>query len=109
MRDLKVDPAYVNSFIEAENTFLYQVVFDPLERKLRPLNDYPEGYGAEDFPHAGKYESPCTLFRSTLIVRDPKRIILKMIRSRIHFHAKKYVSFFELIHVRIIFQRFEKG
>lgn len=32
---------FIDDFIRAENTFLYQIVFDPVEKRQRPLNDYP--------------------------------------------------------------------
>ncbi|CAG9539579.1 unnamed protein product [Cercopithifilaria johnstoni] len=38
---LKVTKQFINDFIRAENTFLYQIVFDPLEKRQRPLNEYP--------------------------------------------------------------------
>ncbi|KAL3090172.1 hypothetical protein niasHS_006624 [Heterodera schachtii] len=39
---VKVDADFVDAFVRAENTFLYQIVFDPLKREQRPLNAYPE-------------------------------------------------------------------
>uniref|UniRef100_A0A1I7VKD7 Exonuclease 1 n=1 Tax=Loa loa TaxID=7209 RepID=A0A1I7VKD7_LOALO len=38
---LKVTKQFIDDFIRAENTFLYQIVFDPVEKRQRPLNDYP--------------------------------------------------------------------
>uniref|UniRef100_A0A1I8EVM4 Exonuclease 1 n=1 Tax=Wuchereria bancrofti TaxID=6293 RepID=A0A1I8EVM4_WUCBA len=38
---LKVTKQFIDDFIRAENTFLYQIVFDPVERRQRPLNEYP--------------------------------------------------------------------
>ncbi|CAG0919738.1 unnamed protein product [Notodromas monacha] len=46
---------YTEKFQEAENTFLYQLVFDPETRKLRPLMDYPDGKCYVDFPYAGDW------------------------------------------------------
>ena len=37
-----VTPDYIDGFIKADQTFLYQLVFDPRTRKLRPLNDYAD-------------------------------------------------------------------
>uniref|UniRef100_A0A915M2S0 Exonuclease 1 n=1 Tax=Meloidogyne javanica TaxID=6303 RepID=A0A915M2S0_MELJA len=37
----KLDKNFVNDFIKAENTFLYQVVYDPNLRQQVPLNAYP--------------------------------------------------------------------
>ncbi|XP_066942232.1 exonuclease 1 [Macrobrachium rosenbergii] len=55
MPQLEVTQEYRDGFIKARNTFLYQLVFDPIERLLKPLNDYPDGMGPEDFPYAGKF------------------------------------------------------
>ncbi|XP_071530955.1 uncharacterized protein [Panulirus ornatus] len=55
MPQLEVTQEYRDGFIKARNTFLYQLVFDPIDRILRPLNDYPDGNEAEDFPYAGKF------------------------------------------------------
>ncbi|VDN53851.1 unnamed protein product [Dracunculus medinensis] len=41
MNRLKIKKEFIKDFIKAENTFLYQIVFDPIERKQRPLTDYP--------------------------------------------------------------------
>ncbi|VIO91030.1 XPG I-region family protein [Brugia malayi] len=38
---LKVTKQFIDDFIRAENTFLYQIVFDPVEKRQRPLNEYP--------------------------------------------------------------------
>jgi exonuclease-1 len=43
MSALEVTDTYVRGFLQANETFLYQLVFDPKTRELRPLNDYPEG------------------------------------------------------------------
>uniref|UniRef100_A0A915EHC3 Exonuclease 1 n=1 Tax=Ditylenchus dipsaci TaxID=166011 RepID=A0A915EHC3_9BILA len=40
--NIKVNKEFIQEFIKAENTFLYQVVFDPLSREQVPLNPYPE-------------------------------------------------------------------
>lgn len=55
MPHLEVTTEYRDGFMQAKNTFLYQLVFDPLERILRPLQEYPEGKGPEDYPYAGKF------------------------------------------------------
>lgn len=41
--------------MQALNTFLYQLVFDPITRKLCPLTSYPDELGPDDFPYAGKF------------------------------------------------------
>ena len=43
MHQLNVTSEYIDGFIQADQTFMYQLVFDPRSRKLRPLNDY-QGY-----------------------------------------------------------------
>lgn len=53
--NLTVPEDYIEGFIKAENTFLYQLVYDPLKRKLCPLNPYPPGIKAEDLDYAGQY------------------------------------------------------
>lgn len=30
-------------------------MFDPISRQLRPLNDYPDDTGPDDYPYAGKF------------------------------------------------------
>ena len=34
MPSLSITPLYIDSFIKADKTFKYQIVFDPLQRKL---------------------------------------------------------------------------
>jgi len=41
MGQLEVTDEYIDGFIKANDTFLYQLVYDPKERKLRPLTEYP--------------------------------------------------------------------
>lgn len=53
MSSLSVPEEYVNGFIKADNTFLYQVVFDPLTKKLRRLYDVPEHLQDDDLSYAG--------------------------------------------------------
>ncbi|KAK4287224.1 hypothetical protein Pmani_039699 [Petrolisthes manimaculis] len=55
MPHLEVNKGYRDGFIQAINTFLYQLVFDPITRQLRPLNDYPDDTGPDDYPYAGKF------------------------------------------------------
>ena len=55
MKTLTVNPAYIDGFFRADNTFLYQLVFDPTKRKLVPLNPYPPGSDQSDFIYAGPY------------------------------------------------------
>ncbi|CAL4065400.1 unnamed protein product, partial [Meganyctiphanes norvegica] len=55
MPHLEVSQEYREGFIKARNTFLHQLVFDPMTRLLKPLTDYPEGKCAENFPYAGEF------------------------------------------------------
>lgn len=52
---LAVPDEYIDGFIRANNTFLYQLVYDPLQRRIRPLNSYKEGLNAQQLPYAGAY------------------------------------------------------
>ncbi|KAG9478153.1 exonuclease 1 [Eleutherodactylus coqui] len=48
-----VPDGYIEGFIRANNTFLYQLVFDPVKRKLVPLNPYEDGMRPEELSYAG--------------------------------------------------------
>ena len=56
--------------LQADKTFLYQLVFDPRTRKLRPLEDYPDDAffdkGTEDLSFAGKYVDDDVAFQLSL-------------------------------------------
>lgn len=47
------DPSYAEQFDRADKTFLYQIVFDPVQRKALPLNPYPPGVSSECLSFAG--------------------------------------------------------
>jgi len=51
---LIVNQAYIDGFVQANYTFLHQLVFDPITRTLRPLTDYPSWKQASDFPYCGE-------------------------------------------------------
>ena len=55
MHNVKVTQEYIDGFIQANRTFLHQIVFDVRERKLKPLNPYPEHecLDREDLSFAG--------------------------------------------------------
>lgn len=55
MPSLQVSVDYIDGFIRAENSFLYQLVFDPLKRKLVPLNPYPDDVDPTELYYAGPY------------------------------------------------------
>lgn len=50
----KVTEEYIRGFINAETTFKHHIVYDPVNEKLTPLEPYPRGTSASDFPLAGK-------------------------------------------------------
>merc|ERR1711983_372471 len=54
MHQLNVTSEYIEGFVQANQTFLYQLVFDPKNRVLRPLNDYPEELNAKKLPFCGE-------------------------------------------------------
>ncbi|KAF6073284.1 exonuclease 1 [Phyllostomus discolor] len=53
--NITVPEDYIKGFIRANNTFLYQLVFDPIRRKLIPLNDYGDDIDPGTLSYAGRY------------------------------------------------------
>lgn len=53
--NLIIPEEYVEGFIKANNTFLYQLVFDPIQRKVVPLNPYAEHIDPDTLSYAGMY------------------------------------------------------
>ncbi|XP_078085697.1 exonuclease 1 [Mustelus asterias] len=53
--NVTVTEEYIDGFIRANNTFLYQLVFDPLKRKLVPLNAYSDGVDPGTLDYAGHH------------------------------------------------------
>ncbi|WAR18359.1 EXO1-like protein [Mya arenaria] len=53
--NITVPPEYIEGFKAADNTFLYQLVFDPLKRKLVPLNSYGPDVDPKEMAYAGSY------------------------------------------------------
>ncbi|XP_045443080.1 exonuclease 1 isoform X2 [Pipistrellus kuhlii] len=53
--NITVPEDYIKGFIRANNTFLYQLVFDPVRRKLVPLNDYGDDVDPVALSYAGRY------------------------------------------------------
>ncbi|XP_054456284.1 exonuclease 1 [Anoplopoma fimbria] len=51
--NLVIPEQYIEGFIRANNTFLYQLVFDPVRRKVVPLNPYPEHIDLAKLSYAG--------------------------------------------------------
>ena len=57
MPGLIVTQDYIEKFIKADNTFLYQLVYDPQTRKERPLTPYPESLrgSTDQLTYCGTY------------------------------------------------------
>ncbi|XP_014665920.1 PREDICTED: exonuclease 1-like [Priapulus caudatus] len=53
MPGLNISSDYINNFIKAEKTFLYQLVFDPVTRRVVPLEPYPDTIDPDDLDFAG--------------------------------------------------------
>lgn len=53
--NITVPEDYIKGFIRANNTFLYQLVFDPIKRKLIPLNAYEDDIDPGTLSYAGQY------------------------------------------------------
>ncbi|XP_037667094.1 exonuclease 1 [Choloepus didactylus] len=53
--NITVPEDYIKGFIRANNTFLYQLVFDPIQRKLIPLNAYEDDIDPKTLSYAGQY------------------------------------------------------
>lgn len=53
--NITVSEEYIQGFTRANNTFLYQLVFDPVNRKLVPLNAYGDDIDPEALTYAGRY------------------------------------------------------
>ena len=61
---MKVPNNYETQFKMADETFLYQVVFDPTTKTAVPLTPYPEGIDSSKLEHAGQY--PRMIYRFIL-------------------------------------------
>ncbi|XP_041468401.1 exonuclease 1-like isoform X2 [Lytechinus variegatus] len=55
MKSTTVTPEYMEGFQQANNTFLYQLAYDPNKKKLQPLTPYPPEVGPSMLTYAGKY------------------------------------------------------
>ncbi|XP_052275253.1 exonuclease 1-like isoform X2 [Dreissena polymorpha] len=55
--NITVPQEYIDGFVAANNTFLYQLVFDPLKRKLVPLTPYAPDVDPSCLHYAGAYMS----------------------------------------------------
>ncbi|NWW94604.1 EXO1 Exonuclease, partial [Rhynochetos jubatus] len=61
--NITVPEEYIQGFIRANNTFLYQLVFDPVNRKLVPLNAYGDDIDPEKLIYAGRHFGDGTAFQ----------------------------------------------
>ena len=79
MKGLKIKTDFIEDFIRAENTFLYQIVYDPRSRKNVPLNSYPEtcDSSVDQMEYAGKILDDSEALRLALGNRsdDPTIIV----------------------------------
>ncbi|XP_035414716.1 LOW QUALITY PROTEIN: exonuclease 1 [Cygnus atratus] len=61
--NITVSEEYIQGFTRANNTFLYQLVFDPVNRKLVPLNVYADDIDPETLIYAGRHFGDTTAFQ----------------------------------------------
>ncbi|NXE89578.1 EXO1 Exonuclease, partial [Menura novaehollandiae] len=61
--NITVPEEYIQGFTRANNTFLYQLVFDPVNRKLVPLNAYGDDIEPETLTYAGRHFGDGTAFQ----------------------------------------------
>ncbi|NXA12738.1 EXO1 Exonuclease, partial [Sapayoa aenigma] len=61
--NITVPEEYLQGFTRANNTFLYQLVFDPVNRKLVPLNAYGDDIDPETLSYAGRHFGDGTAFQ----------------------------------------------
>ncbi|XP_068265328.1 exonuclease 1 [Nyctibius grandis] len=61
--NITVPEEYIQGFTRANNTFLYQLVFDPINRKLVPLNAYGDDIDPETLIYAGRHFGDDTAFQ----------------------------------------------
>ncbi|NXF51623.1 EXO1 Exonuclease, partial [Oceanites oceanicus] len=61
--NITVPEEYIQGFTRANNTFLYQLVFDPVSRKLVPLNAYGDDIDPETLIYAGRHFGDGTAFQ----------------------------------------------
>ncbi|XP_074945503.1 exonuclease 1 isoform X1 [Phalacrocorax aristotelis] len=61
--NITVPEEYIQGFTRANNTFLYQLVFDPINRKLVPLNAYRDDVDPETLIYAGRHFDDGTAFQ----------------------------------------------
>jgi len=74
MPNLEVTKEYRDDFVQAEQTFLYQLVYDPVSRKVVPLTPYPEDMDINTLLYAGKYLDEDVAFHLALGNLDVKNL-----------------------------------
>ncbi|KAK3770564.1 hypothetical protein RRG08_010753 [Elysia crispata] len=79
--NLIVSEEYIEKFICADNTFLYQLVFDPLRHKMVPLNPYPPEVDPSQLDYAGQY------------IPDEKAYQIAL--GNVDIHTHKCIAFFD--------------
>ncbi|KAL2083500.1 hypothetical protein ACEWY4_021273 [Coilia grayii] len=79
--NITVPDEYLEGFTKANNTFLYQLVFDPMSRKVVPLNPYPAEI------------DPATLSYAGLNVGDKKG--LQMALGNVDIHTMEKIDDFD--------------
>ena len=78
---VQVTQEYIDGFVKANETFLYQLVFDPKSRKMRPIHDYPSGLNANVLPYCGSLLSD--------------QVALDLALGNIDLHSLKVVNFYD--------------
>ena len=63
MPTLEVTLEYRENFVKAEQTFLYQLIYEPRQRKLLPLTPYPPNLDHVNLPFAGQYMTDDVAFQ----------------------------------------------
>ena len=63
MAILTVGHYMITLLFQAQNTFLYQVVFDPQTRTERPLVDYSNRVDTSQLYYCGEFSSPATAYQ----------------------------------------------
>ncbi|KAJ1674816.1 Rad2 nuclease, partial [Spiromyces aspiralis] len=58
MNGLQVPVDYYEGFQRADLTFLYQRVYDPINKQLATVSPLPEGMNADNMPYVGRYLEP---------------------------------------------------
>ncbi|XP_038075218.1 exonuclease 1-like [Patiria miniata] len=66
-----VPPEYIEGFLRANNTFLYQLAFDPVKRRLVPVHPYSAELDKESLTYAGPYCSSELALQQALGNIDP--------------------------------------